>query len=667
MSQRTHPLRWVALVLTGVLLSVLTFTVPAPTPALAADQAYLRVVHASPDTGAVDVYVNGATVLTNVPYQAVSEYLPLMPGTYSVAVTATGAPLADAVLGPADVTVAAGDVLTAAAVGLSQATPATLALNTFTDNISAPAFGSTKVTVYHLSPDAPNVDVKATIDGSDVTLIGDLPFGESNTNRSTPLVVAAGTYDLKVTPAGSDTVVADLAGTTLDAGQVYSVFAFGLVDAGAPSGQEFTVALQAEYAQLRGVHASPDAPAVDIYADGNLLLQNVVYKDVSPYYTLLRGTYTVQVVPTGTDPNTPANVVLAGDATLVGNTTYTVGVVGLLADSSLAFAITEDDISTSQQASVNVYHFSPDTGGVDVINADSPTPALISNLTFTNSQNIKVPAGTYNLGVTLSGSTDVVLPLNNLTLDAGQVYSVFAFGESTATPPTLELGSTVEYGFVRAVHASPTTPNVDAYITKTGDAHPYGDTQIVQDVSFRTVSGYLSVLRGTYVINVTLTGDPVANADITTPPSMVMGGTSYTFAATGSTDAAIAAVGFALLVDDRTAPTSGNGGVTFYNLVEGTVGLDLSNGTTDLVTGVMYQASDSNKSVPPGDYTLSVADGGLEVTAPISIAAGTNYDVFVIGGSDAYGADLFLIVTPNGQAFSLNLLYLPVVFTTDDF
>ena len=59
-------------------------------PVAAQDEAFVRVVHASPDAPNVDVWVDGETVLTDVPFTAVSDYLALPAGTYNVQVTATG-------------------------------------------------------------------------------------------------------------------------------------------------------------------------------------------------------------------------------------------------------------------------------------------------------------------------------------------------------------------------------------------------------------------------------------------------------------------------------------------------------------------------------------------------------------------------------------------------
>ncbi len=50
----------------------------APAFAQVTGEAQVRVAHLSPDASNVDVYVNGAPVLTNVSYTTVSDYLPVV-------------------------------------------------------------------------------------------------------------------------------------------------------------------------------------------------------------------------------------------------------------------------------------------------------------------------------------------------------------------------------------------------------------------------------------------------------------------------------------------------------------------------------------------------------------------------------------------------------------
>jgi hypothetical protein len=200
--------------------------------------AKVRVLHASPDAPAVDVYVNGDVALSNVPFFTASDYLDLPAGTYQIQVTPTGADVSSAVI-DASATIEAGMAYTIAATG----EVANIQPTIIVDDLSAPASGQAKVRVYHFSPDAPAVDVKLA-DGT--TLISGLAFPDA----SDYLEVPAGSYDLQVTPAGDSAVVIDLAGTTLEAGNIYSVFATNVVASITP-----------ELAVSSPVAATTDAPA----------------------------------------------------------------------------------------------------------------------------------------------------------------------------------------------------------------------------------------------------------------------------------------------------------------------------------------------------------------------------------------------------------------------
>ena len=177
--------------------------------------AKVRVVHASPDAPAVDVWVDGNKALTNVPFFAASDYLELAAGNHDLKVVATGT-TEPAVIDAKGVAVEAGKAYTIAAVGkLADIKPAI-----FVDDLTAPAAGKAHVRVLHLSPDAPGVDVKVA---NGATLIPNLVFPKA----SNYLPVDAGSYDLQVTPAGASAVVLNLAGTKLEAGKIYDVFAVG--------------------------------------------------------------------------------------------------------------------------------------------------------------------------------------------------------------------------------------------------------------------------------------------------------------------------------------------------------------------------------------------------------------------------------------------------------
>lgn len=201
------------MVVLGGLLALLI----VPVVSAQSTTAKVRVVHASPDAPAVDVYVNGNKTLSNVPFFTASDYLDLPGGSYDIKVTPAG-DANTAVIDAKGVAIEGGKQYTVAATGrLAQITPTILS-----DNLAAPAAGKAHVRVVHASPDAPAVDVRVK---GGPTLISNLAFQKD----SGYLPVDAGTYDLEVVPTGQNTVVINLPGTALEAGKIYDVFAVGLV------------------------------------------------------------------------------------------------------------------------------------------------------------------------------------------------------------------------------------------------------------------------------------------------------------------------------------------------------------------------------------------------------------------------------------------------------
>jgi hypothetical protein len=87
------------------------------------------------------------------------------------------------------------------------------------------------------------------------------------------------------------------------------------------------------FARVRFVHASPDAPAVDVkVVDGPFLFRNVSFKGVGDYMQVPAGTYNLEVRVAGT-----STVALSLPAVkLDGGTTYTVYAIGFAGGGSPA-------------------------------------------------------------------------------------------------------------------------------------------------------------------------------------------------------------------------------------------------------------------------------------------------------------------------------------------
>ncbi len=212
------------------LVAVATLALAALSPVAAAANASVRVLHASPDAPAVDVWVDGSKVLTNVPFKGISGYLPLPAGAHQVKVVATGT-TSPAVI-DAGVTVEAGKAYTIAAAGKL----VSVAPQVFVDDPMATT-GKAMIRVIHLSPDAPAVDVAVKGQAPSAALVKNLVFPKASDYAA----VAPATYDLEVRLAGTTTVALPLNGVALAGATNYTVFAVGLAAAGTPAAQALSV------------------------------------------------------------------------------------------------------------------------------------------------------------------------------------------------------------------------------------------------------------------------------------------------------------------------------------------------------------------------------------------------------------------------------------------
>ncbi len=193
----------------------------------AAGEARVRVVHASPDAPAVDVLVDDVEVLSDVPFRAASDYLDVAAGTRNLKVNAagTGTSVIDA-----DVALVDRAGYTVIASGLV----ADIAPIVLEDDASTPAPGTVRIRAVHGAPSAPAVDVYVTAPGADLAsatpVLTNVAFGNAADYVDTP----AGEYQVRVTPAGTRTVVIDSGALTLTGGQVRTAIAVDAVGGGAP-------------------------------------------------------------------------------------------------------------------------------------------------------------------------------------------------------------------------------------------------------------------------------------------------------------------------------------------------------------------------------------------------------------------------------------------------
>ncbi|MDS0473716.1 DUF4397 domain-containing protein [Natrinema sp. 1APR25-10V2] len=184
------------------------------------------------------------------------------------------------------------------------------------------------VRVAHLSPDAPNVDVY--VDGTAV--LEDVPFP----NVSDYLELPAGAHQVTITAAGDPDTVAFEGELEVPEGPS-TVAALGELS---EENQPFQPALfegdlsdSGENARVRLIHASPDAPAVDVtVGDGETVLFEDAAFGEAATTEVPGGEYTLEVRPA--TENNDGEVVATFDVAPEAGTVYTAFAVGYLEPSS---------------------------------------------------------------------------------------------------------------------------------------------------------------------------------------------------------------------------------------------------------------------------------------------------------------------------------------------
>ncbi len=193
-----------------------------------AGTAWVRVVHISSDAPTVDVLVDGNLALQGLRFKDYSNYTPVPAGNHLIAVNLTGQ--STTVL-QRSYNLMSGTAYTFYALGRVGA--GTLDLMGTGDNVSAPADGSVNVRVVHGASTAPVVDVYVTSPYAPLTgapVLSGVPFAVG----SGYLTVPAGTYQGRVTVAGTKTVAIDSGRLMLRGGTTRTIVAIDPQREGAP-------------------------------------------------------------------------------------------------------------------------------------------------------------------------------------------------------------------------------------------------------------------------------------------------------------------------------------------------------------------------------------------------------------------------------------------------
>jgi Domain of unknown function (DUF4397) len=176
--------------------------------------AMVRLLHTSPDSPNIDIYVNGKVTLKDLPFKKVSKYLSFKPGKYTIEIYPAGN-MTDSLLSKR-ITIEPGKSYTLATIDLVKK----MRLLPYENQPNVPA-NEAKIRFIHLSPDTQALDI--AVKDRDVV------FPNISYKQATEyLGLIPMTVDLEVRIAGSKEILLPMPKAQFRANETYTIVLIGI-------------------------------------------------------------------------------------------------------------------------------------------------------------------------------------------------------------------------------------------------------------------------------------------------------------------------------------------------------------------------------------------------------------------------------------------------------
>jgi len=392
-------------------------------------------------------------------------------------------------------------------------------------------------------------------------------------------------------------------------------------------------------AEVRLLHASPDAPSVSVLVDGESFYDEVVFKEGTAFEDFDEGTYSLQIDATLPDGSTVTGIGPV-DVTFDADTEYTFVATGKVIDDSLDVISVIHPVTEVADGMVNFIgvHAAPDAPAVDVYatTADEPLDSVDPIVSFAygeQTETIEGAAGGYRFRVTPAGDKSTVVfdtgatPLDiesgaslliaavdNAGTGSSPIQLVIMDGEGSET--VLDTNTPAE---VKLAHSAPGVGAVDVY----ADAGE-GPAPLVEDLLYGAAAPLCDALAGDYEV-------AVSPADMGVEAALITGDVELEAGKTYSAIATVIDGEPSLIVtedEDRAIATQ--------------VSLKVVNGAPD-------EGSADVWVLPAGEATLDDVMGGTidPTMADISVGDTTDAMAFTPGDYDVF------VVTEAGDTLEL--------------
>ncbi|MEM6327044.1 MAG: DUF4397 domain-containing protein, partial [Bacteroidota bacterium] len=425
-------------------------------------QARLQVIHNAADPGAavVDIYVNGEIFQDNFAFRTATPFVEVPSDTdLNIAIQPGTSTSSENPLFAQTFNLPAGSTTQLIANGVLD--DSGFEANPDGEDIAfqllvganamemAPGADRTAVRVVHGSTDAPTVDVRSNqdINQRGVIRVDDASYGavtgyiRAETARYIAYITAAdGTpvaaFDADLTGA-AETTLTVLASGFLSPGNDQDGPAFGLL---AVDAQGNASLLPPAPARLQVIHnaADPGAAVVDVYVNGDILLDDFAFRAATPFISVASGTDLNIAIQPGTSTSAE-NPLFAQTFNLPAGSTTQLIANGVLDDSGFEANPDGEDIAfqllvganaqeagTGAKASIRVVHGSTDAPTVDVRSGGA---IAVDDASYTDITGyLRLPEAEYTLDITTAEGGAVASFTADLTGAGGIAATVLASG-----------------------------------------------------------------------------------------------------------------------------------------------------------------------------------------------------------------------------------------------
>lgn len=300
---------------------------------------------------------------------------------------------------------------------------------------------------------------------------------------------------------------------------------------------------------VRVLHASPDAPAVDVAIDGEVVLTGVEFQQGTGYLSVPAGSREVSIQVNGSE-------VLSQSFSVDEGAYYSIIAQGNVTSLELE-ALNDTERRANGTIDVTVVHASPVAGNVDV-NVTAPEASLpamptLADVPFgANATLAEIPAADYQVRVAAAGGSDIVYDSGTLPISS-DVTVVAVNSVKGVSPVSLLVWAESDPAVTAVLSNSAEVRIVHAVEDVTVDVFVDG-VEALGDFTYTTDTGYLVLSAGDRDVAVAPANAGIGGAVATLSGTLTLErGESYTVIAAGDVNDLPATQ--LIVLADRRAPS----------------------------------------------------------------------------------------------------------------